>query len=151
MMGTIWVLACMLAVFSACAYEDEDTDKSSLPPVLTQSSPAGQEEEAAYHKITAETAKEMMEEQAVTVVDVRRAEEYEKQHIAGALLIPLDTITQAPPALPDKEAVLLVYCRTGVRSKQASDKLVELGYLHVYDFGGITDWPYETETGEYKE
>ena len=54
---------------------------------------------------------------------------------------------EQPEALPDLDAVLLIHCRTGVRSKQASDKLASLGYRHIYDFGGIVDWPYETESG----
>lgn len=106
--------------------------------------------ENAYHKITAEEAKTMIDEGNVTVVDVRRADEYAQGHIAGALLVPNETIAdEAASMLPDKNATLLVHCRTGIRSKQASDKLVALGYTAVYDFGGIVDWPYETEAGEF--
>lgn len=102
---------------------------------------------AAYHKITAEQAKEMIEAGGVTVVDVRRADEYAAGHIPSSVLVPNEVIgTEQPEALPDLDAVLLVYCRTGVRSKQASDKLVEMGYQNVYDFGGIVDWPYEIVT-----
>ena len=101
--------------------------------------------EEAYHKIDAEEAKRMMDEEEVVIVDVRRVEEYEASHIPGAILIPNEEIgEEEPEKLPDKDAVLLIYCRTGVRSKQASDKLVELGYKNVYDMGGIVDWPYET-------
>lgn len=106
---------------------------------------------AAYHKISAEEAKEMMDAGGVTVVDVRRADEYAESHIPNAVLVPNETIEQeAAEALPDKEAALLVYCRSGRRSKEASDKLVEMGYTQVYDFGGIIDWPYDTESGEAK-
>lgn len=105
----------------------------------------------AYHKITAEKAKEMMDAGDVTVVDVRRADEYEQAHIPGAILVPNESIgEEQPEALPDKDATILVHCRTGVRSKQASDKLVKMGYTNIYDFGGIVDWPYETEGGEAK-
>ncbi|MDD3335613.1 MAG: rhodanese-like domain-containing protein [Eubacteriales bacterium] len=105
----------------------------------------------AYHKITAEEAKKMMDEGDVIVVDVRRAEEYEQKHIPGAILAPNETIAEdAAAILPDKDATLLVHCRTGIRSKQASDKLVKLGYTKVYDMGGIVDWPYETESGAYE-
>lgn len=105
-------------------------------------------ESGAYHKITAEDAKKMLDEGSATVVDVRTAEEYAENHIPGAVLVPNESIgDEAPEALPDKDAVLLVHCRTGVRSKQASDKLVKLGYTRVYDFGGIVDWPYDTEAG----
>ena len=110
---------------------------------------APEESGSAYHKITAEEAKEMMDSGDVTVVDVRRAEEYEQAHIPGAVLAPNESIgEEQPEELPDKDAAILVHCRTGVRSKQASDKLVKMGYTNIYDFGGIVDWPYETEGGE---
>ncbi len=100
----------------------------------------------AYHKITAQEAKEMIDNGGVTVVDVRRPDEYSAQHIPGAVNVPNEDIGAEPPAdLPDLDAVLLVHCRTGIRSKAASDKLVKMGYQNVYDFGGIVDWPYETE------
>lgn len=106
----------------------------------------------AYHKIDAAQAKQMQEESGVTVVDVRTQQEYETGHVPGAVLLPVDSIGASPPqTLPDKTATLLLYCRTGVRSKRAAEKLVRLGYENVYDFGGISDWPYETETGAYKE
>jgi rhodanese-related sulfurtransferase len=98
---------------------------------------------SSYHKISAEEAKEMMAMQAVTIVDVRTLEEYNAGHIENAILIPNETISSAPSELDDKDAVILVYCRSGSRSKAASDKLVELGYTKVYDFGGIMDWPFE--------
>lgn len=104
------------------------------------------EEESAYHKITAEEAKNKIEEGNVTIVDVRTEEEFSSSHIPGAMLLPLDKIGSEPPEeLPDKEADILIYCRSGNRSKQAADRLVKLGYLNIYDFGGIMDWPYETE------
>lgn len=102
----------------------------------------------AYHKITSEEAKNIMESGGVTVVDVRRPEEYAEKHIPGAILVSNETIAEkSDEMLPDKDAVLLIYCRTGVRSKQASDKLIKLGYRNIYDFGGIVDWQYETESG----
>lgn len=108
---------------------------------------AAADTESAYHKIDAEKAKEMIDAGDVTVVDVRREDEYSAGHLPGAILVPNETIgTEPPEALPSLEAALIVYCRTGVRSKQASDKLVEIGYTAVYDMGGIVDWPYEKET-----
>ncbi|MFA7371805.1 MAG: rhodanese-like domain-containing protein [Sphaerochaetaceae bacterium] len=101
---------------------------------------------AQYRKISPELAKEMMDsEEELIVVDVRTPDEYNQGHIAGALLIPNETIstTTAPAELGDKEALILVYCLSGVRSAQAARKLVSLGYTNVYDFGGIIDWPYE--------
>ena len=80
----------------------------------------------------------------VVVVDVRTREEYDGGHIENAVLVPNESIeSEMPEALPDKEATLLVYCRSGRRSKQAAEKLLKLGYQNVYDFGGVIDWPYE--------
>lgn len=87
----------------------------------------------------------MMEQENVTLVDVRRIDEYESGHIPKAILVPNENIiTDAPTKLPNKNAVLLIYCRSGRRSAEAAQKLISLGYRHVYDFGGIIDWPYET-------
>lgn len=105
-----------------------------------------QQKSGAYHKITAEEAKERMDTGEAIIVDVRRADEYGQGHVPGAINIPNETIQQErPKQLPDVNAELLIYCRTGVRSKQASDKLAAMGYRNIYDFGGIVDWPYETE------
>ena len=100
--------------------------------------------------ITAEEAKAMMDKGNVTVVDVRTAEEYAGAHIPGAILVPLDSIAegQMPEALPDKDATLLIYCRSGRRSNIAANTLAATGYTAVYDFGGINDWPYDTVEGE---
>ena len=92
-------------------------------------------------------AKNMMDKGGVTVVDVRREEEYKTGHISEAVLLTNETIGNEPPALlPDKNAVILVYCRSGVRSRQASEKLIKLGYKKVFDMGGIKDWPYDVVT-----
>lgn len=99
--------------------------------------------ESSYHKISAKEAKEMMDTQEVIIVDVRTQEEYDEGFIENAILIPNETINEAPTELPDKDAVILVYCRSGNRSRQAANKLVDLGYTNIYDFGGIIDWPYE--------
>jgi len=101
---------------------------------------------AQYRKISPQLAKEMMDStDPVLVVDVRTPSEFAGGHIEGAISLPNETITTArqPEALPDKDAVILVYCRSGNRSAQAARKLVSLGYVNVYDFGGILDWPYE--------
>lgn len=105
----------------------------------------GAAESGAYHKITAAEAKEMIDAGGVTVVDVRTPAEYAEAHIEGAVNVPNETIGGDSPALlPDKDAALLLHCRTGVRSKQAAEKLVKLGYTKIYDFGGIVDWTYGT-------
>ena len=100
--------------------------------------------------ITAEEAKAMMDKGGVTVVDVRTAEEYAGGHIPGAVLVPLDSITEGemPQALPDQDATLLIYCRSGRRSSIAANTLAAAGYTAVYDFGGINDWPYDTVEGD---
>ena len=100
-----------------------------------------------YRKITAEQAYEMMNTQEVVIVDVRTQSEYDEGHIQNAVLIPNETIgSDLPTNLPDKNAIILVYCRSGRRSEEAARKLVNLGYVSVYDFGGINDWTYGTVT-----
>lgn len=83
----------------------------------------------------------------LTILDVRESDEYAKGHIANAILFPLSTIRPATTAerLPDKDATILVYCQSGRRSKKACILLTKLGYTHIYDFGGIMDWPYDIE------
>ena len=100
-----------------------------------------------YHKITAEEAKERMDSgDDIIILDVRTQDEYEESHIPGAILIPNETIgTEMPDQLPDAGQEILVYCRSGNRSKQASQALVDLGYTNVVEFGGINSWPYEVE------
>ncbi len=97
---------------------------------------------AQVTKISAKDAKEMMDSEEVIIVDVRTLEEYNEGHIENAILIPNESITSAPQELSDKDATILVYCRSGNRSADASKKLVDLGYTNIYDFGGIIDWPY---------
>ncbi len=100
----------------------------------------------SYKKISSKEAKEMMDGDSDTIIlDVRSQEEYDSGHIEGALLIPDGQISEkADSILTDKDATILVYCRSGRRSLAASKELVELGYTNIYDFGGIIDWPYET-------
>lgn len=109
-----------------------------------------QSEESSYRQITAEEAAAMMEEErGYIILDVRTAEEYSEKHIPGAINIPNETIgTEDIPELPDKEQLILVYCRSGNRSKQAAEKLVKLGYTNIVEFGGINDWTGETVSGE---
>ncbi len=108
------------------------------------------EQEISYRQITMDEAVAMMkEEEGYIILDVRTAEKFDEKHIPGAINIPNETIgTDAIPELPDKDQLILVYCRSGNRSKQASEKLVKLGYTNVVEFGGIIDWPGETETNE---
>lgn len=103
-------------------------------------------EQASYQTITASEAKELMETlDSYTIVDVRTLEEYNEGYIEGAILLPdYEVSAKASEVLKDPSANILVYCRSGRRSKLAAQALVDLGYTNVYDFGGIIDWPYET-------
>lgn len=104
-------------------------------------------QEAAYMNITAEEAKQIMDtETGYIILDVRTQEEYDESHIPGAIVIPNTEIeTRAEQELTDKGQMILVYCRSGRRSKQAAEILVTLGYTNIKEFGGIIDWPYEVE------
>ena len=102
---------------------------------------------AVYVNITAEEAKQIMDtEEGYIILDVRTQEEYAQGYIPGAVLLPLDDIEdKAHVVLPDKDQLILVYCRSGRRSKIAAEALSELGYTNIKEFGGIIDWPYEVE------
>lgn len=102
----------------------------------------------SYQQITQEEAKEMMDTQEVIVLDVREQNEYDSGHIPGAVLLPVGAIDEdtAAAVIPEKDSTVLVYCRSGNRSKTASSTLAELGYTNIYEFGGINTWPYETES-----
>ena len=98
--------------------------------------------------ITAKEAKEIMDsQQGYIILDAREQEEYDEGHIPSAILIPYDEILEkAESVLKDKEQLILVYCRSGRRSKLAAEDLVKLGYTNIKEFGGIIDWPYEIES-----
>lgn len=103
--------------------------------------------EAGYQKISQEKAKEMMDAEEVLILDVREQEEYDSGHIPGAVLLPVGSIDEetAAAVIPETDTVVLVYCRSGNRSKKAAEALAELGYTDIYEFGGINTWPYEIE------
>ncbi|MBO5891592.1 MAG: rhodanese-like domain-containing protein [Oscillospiraceae bacterium] len=104
-------------------------------------------QEAVYVNITAQQAKEIMDSQeGYIILDTRTQEEYAESHIPGAILIPYDEILEkAEGVLTDKNQLILVYCRSGRRSKLAAQDLQKLGYTNIKEFGGIIDWPYEVE------
>lgn len=108
---------------------------------------AEKEQEAAYMNITAEQAKEIMDTRDdYILLDVRTPEEYAQAHIPGAVLIPdYELEARAAEELPNRGQMILVYCRSGRRSKAAAELLERLGYTCIREFGGIIDWPYETE------
>ena len=122
------VLAAVLAISAVCFAQ----------------SPANAE---GYQKITPQQAKARMAEAGVIVLDVRMQQEYDAGHIADAVLLPLPLIeagdADVARVLPDKDAEILVYCRSGRRSAIAANALINMGYTNVLDFGGINDWPYE--------
>ena len=104
----------------------------------------------SYKQISQDEAKEMMaRDDGHVVVDVRRQDEYDAGHIPGAILIPNESIgTEKPEALPDLDQIILIYCRSGNRSKQAAQKLFDMGYKRIYEFGGINTWTGEIVTSE---
>ena len=125
----LWALACLL--LTACAAS------TSTP------------QQEVYLNISPEEAKVLMDTQEdYVILDVRTQEEFDTGHIPGAVLLPVGTITKdtAAAVIDESDAVVLVYCRSGNRSKTASQALVDLGYTNVYEFGGINDWPYEVES-----
>ena len=103
-----------------------------------------------YRSITMDEAVAMMEqENGYIILDVRRPDEFAAGHIPNAINVPNESIgTSEIPELPDKDQLILVYCRSGRRSKEASEKLVKLGYTNIVEFGGILDWKGETVTGQ---
>jgi rhodanese-related sulfurtransferase len=103
-------------------------------------------QQVMYRKITAEEARQIMDNgDSYVLLDVRTASEFNESHIEGAILIPdYEIAGRAEVELPDKNVLILIYCRSGNRSANVADELVRMGYINVYDFGGILDWPFET-------
>ena len=128
-MKKLFILLLAVAIFAACGQTEKIV------------------KESVYMNITAEEAKVLMEsETGYIILDVREQDEYDAGHIPGAILIPYTRIEEeASEKLTDKDQLVLVYCRSGRRSKIAADALVELGYTNIREFGGILDWPYEIE------
>ena len=122
-------------IISGCNSEKKSTHVSSS------------DEKISYTKISQDEAKKMMEkDDGHVIVDVRREDEFASGHIPGAILIPNESIgTEKPAELPDLDQIILVYCRSGNRSAQASQKLANIGYTNVFDFGGIMTWTGEIE------
>ncbi len=134
------VLVCAVLFFAAAAVSAGVT--GCADGTGTGASPA------VYRQITARQAAEMMESEVnYVLLDVRTPQEFASGHIPGAVNIPNESIgTQTVQDLPDKEQLIMVYCRSGNRSKQAAEKLARLGYTHVVEFGGIQDWDGELVT-----
>ncbi len=132
MKKVIALLLCSIILLGLAACQKAETDEKN---------------EAVYMNINAQEAKEIMDtEKDYVILDVRTQEEFDEKHIPNAVLIPDYEIAQkAEEILTDKDQLILVYCRSGRRSKLAAEELVSLGYTNIKEFGGIIDWPYETE------
>ena len=128
---TIIIMLCL----TGCSGNDSKT-----------SAPVSQQQILQYKQISQEEAKEMMNrEDGHIIVDVRRRDEYDEGHLPDAILITNESIDKTrPQELPDLDQIILVYCRSGRRSKEASEKLAAMGYKNVYEFGGIITWTGET-------
>ena len=138
---TVTLFALLVLLLAGCAdAPQEQPPGESAPP------------QPGYTQITQQEAREMMaRDDGHVVLDVRRQDEYDAGHIPGALLLPNESITDVrPEALPDPEQIILIYCRSGNRSKQAAQKLADMGYTNLYEFGGIIDWTGETVVSEHK-
>lgn len=141
---TVFVLA-----IAGTACGNGNSGEQASPPTSTEESDSVVVT-AEYHKISAAEAQEMIaESEEFILLDVRTDEEFREKRIDGAVLIPDYEIQErAETELPDKEALILIYCRSGRRSAAAANELVNMGYTNVYDFGGIIDWPYDTVSDE---
>lgn len=131
------ILVAVMLLLCGCAPQTAGTSER-----VDNTRAAAEEEPLGYTQITQDEAKERMQrEDGHVIVDVRTREEYDAGHIPGAILIPNESIgCDSPEALPDYDQILLIYCRSGRRSKEAAQKLAEMGYRNVYEFGGIIDW-----------
>ena len=133
MKDLVWIIAAAALVLVGCSRirntQENDVAKNT------------------YQQITQEEAKRMMDGQEVMILDVREQDEYEAGHIAGAVLLPVGTINEetAAAVIPEKASTVLVYCRSGNRSKTASQALADLGYTQIYEFGGVITWSYGLE------
>lgn len=142
-MTILIIILVLLAIAAAGWYMTHNTMDSSTS---TSTSTSGS---AQIQTLSPQDAKAKMDSgEALTIVDVREPDEYAGGHIPNAVNISLGTITGTAngtvKGLPDKSAAIMVYCRTGKRSRKAAEKLVSLGYTQIMDIGGITSWPYET-------
>ena len=133
------LILCLTAALCGCTAQDQPAPDTAAQSATVQ-------EDAPYTQIdTAQAARLMQTEKDYIILDVRTEEEYKSGHIPNAICIPNETIGNGEiGALKDKNQLILVYCRSGRRSKEASEKLVAMGYKNVYEFGGIITWTGET-------
>lgn len=132
--GWIILVSALLMLCASCGDQTAEQDTTTEAP------------EAVYHKLTAEEAHDKMQsEENFILLDVRTDDEYREQRIDRAILIPdYEIAERAEAELPDKDALIFIYCRSGRRSANAANELVNQGYTNIFDFGGIIDWTYDT-------
>ncbi len=135
--GLILMIAISLSLFGLCACSDKNAAEGTTENITSAT--------ITYEQISPEEAKHIMDtEEGFVIIDARTQAEFDEGHIEGAILIPEYEITErAEKEIPEKDTLILVYCRSGRRSKIASEALVQLGYTNVKEFGGIIDWQYE--------
>ncbi len=133
------ILLSVALIFAGCQGKENNMEQNTYEKTQLE-----------YKQISPSEAKERLEmDKEIILLDVRTKEEYVERHIPGSMLIPVDRLESvAEEQLTDKNATIIVYCRSGRRSAIAAQALADLGYRNVYDLGGIIDWPYETEAGE---
>lgn len=146
MLKNMLLLLLCLLLLAGCGGQINQSE-SSLPPSSQAQEKQGDStmEQNSYTHITPEEAKTMMDEQmGYILLDVRAQSEFDEGHIEGAILIPdTEIASRAEAELTEKDTTILIYCRSGRRSKLAAQTLADLGYTNIYEFGGIGDWPYE--------
>lgn len=145
---TAGIAAAVLALTACSGGQGSASGKETQKTAAQKAEPQA----SSYVKFKPEEAKEVMDsDDALIVVDVRTPEEYADSRIGDAINIPVEDIgEEMPEELPELDAKIMVYCRSGVRSKNAAEKLLDLGYKNIIDIGGIKDWPYETVSGDEK-
>ena len=150
LMKKILAILMLTVTLTACGMEEAAEDSMILNETkeTTETTETTEDVLVVYEQITAEDAKNLMDtESDYIIVDARTEEEFAEGHIPGAILIPeYEIADRAQSELPDKDQLILVYCRSGRRSKIASQALADLGYTNVKEFGGIIDWPYDVVT-----
>lgn len=145
MKKVLFIISALLCIFLTACGNDSSIGVIGGADGPTSIIVAEKGEKTMYEQITAEDAKKIMDSsEGVIILDVREQDEYDEGHIEDAILIPYTAIeAKAEEILPDKEKDILVYCRSGRRSKIAAESLAKLGYENIKEFGGIIDWPYE--------
>ena len=140
------IIVILILLITECVSPEIQTEETTTSEQTSELIQKNDPEFAEHHKITAEEAKKIMDSgEEYTLLDVRTDAEYNEGHIEGAILIPdYEIKDRAESELPDKTALILIYCRSGRRSANVAYELAAMGYTKVYDFGGIIDWGYGT-------